>query len=221
MQELTPKCKRLYSKCINIIKSKRQLLGSYKNRLAKAQKMCDNNTFNTLIEQMTPPAKTFLAMQFTQVNKHIKQRRFSNEQKLLALSLLKQSPKGYRLLQRMFILPSRRTLSKFTENVKFRPGIHTGIQNQLRETVESWDDVKKCCSIIFDEVALNPHTTFVECEDRIEGFIDFGDETEKKFCDHALVFMIRGICATWRQPFAYYLCEGTTPTIKLKSILKV
>ncbi|XP_048487611.1 uncharacterized protein LOC105392797 isoform X2 [Plutella xylostella] len=220
VQQLTPRCKKMYQKCSTILKSRRRIVQSYQERIEKAEKLNQNKSFSELVEKLTPQAKTFLKMQVTLANKHIKRRRFTTEQKLLALSLQKQSPKGYKLLHKIFILPSRRTLRKFTHHISLAPGINENIFTQLKESVRNWDDKKKCCSIVFDEVALTPHLTFLESEDRIDGFVNFGAEVERKLCDHALVFMVRGICTSWRQPIAYYLCEGTTPTIKLKNILK-
>lgn len=74
--------------------------------------------------------------------------------------------------------------------------------------------------MVFDEVALTPHLTYVESKDNIEGFKDLGGgEREMRLADHALVFMIRGVVTKWRQPIAYYFCEGTTSAATLKTIL--
>ncbi|CAG4929970.1 unnamed protein product [Parnassius apollo] len=79
---------------------------------------------------------------------------------------------------------------------------------------------KKLCSVLFDEVALTPHLTYDESQDEIIGFKDFGNEREFKLCDHALVFMLKGVCSNWRQPIAYYFCEGTTAAAVVVWILK-
>ena len=39
---------------------------------------------------------------------------------------------------------------------------------------------------------------------------------EKEYCDHELVFMIRGIVKKYKQPLAFYYCTGSTKTIMLK-----
>lgn len=140
---------------------------------------------------------------------------------MMALTLLKRSPKGYKLLQKMFILPTRRTLNTFCQHIIVKPGINTNVIASLKERVKTWDTKKKCCSVVFDEVQLMPHLTFVECDDSIGGFVNFGQRAEKKLCDHALVVMIRGICSSWRQSIAFYLCEGATPAATLKHILTV
>ena len=221
VNNLSPKCKKLYRKCVQIIKSKRLLMYNVEQKLEIAKKLSEENSFDELVKNMTPQAKTFLHMQISQNNKHIKGRRFTNREKLLALTIMKQSPKAYKLLQKIFILPSKRTLNKFLQNLTIEPGLNIHIIKQLQEYVKQWDVKKRLCSIVFDEVALSPHLTFVEHKDKIDGFVNFGQSSQKKFCDHALVFMVRGICFSWRQPIAYYLCEGTTPAITLKNIIKV
>lgn len=76
------------------------------------------------------------------------------------------------------------------------------------------------CTIVFDEVALTPHLTYNEKYDKIFGFVDVNGTRKNKFCDHALVFMLRGICSSWRQCVAYYFCEGTVSAAELKNIMK-
>lgn len=55
--------------------------------------------------------------------------------------------------------------------------------------------------------------------DEISGFVETV-EKQKKFADHALVFMIKGIAHNWKQPIAYYFCEGATSKNDLKNIIK-
>ncbi|KAI5640343.1 transposase protein domain-containing protein [Phthorimaea operculella] len=217
---LTPRCKKLYRKCQNIIKCKTRIIGDYKSRLTEAHKLSEKKSFKAMVDELPRHTKTFLYMQVNLVNKHVKSRRFSNDEKLLALTLLKQSPKGYKLLQKLFILPSRRTLTTFTRDFMMSPGVNQNVLNQLKETVKSWDAKKRSCSVVFDEISLAPHLTYVESEDAITGFTNFGKGGIKKLCDHALVFMVRGVCSSWRQLVGFYYCEGTTPALTLKNILR-
>lgn len=85
--------------------------------------------------------------------------------------------------------------------------------------VDSWKDQKKYCSIIFDEMALEPALTYDSKSDKINGFVQLKDRTNQ-FADHALVFMLRGAIYKWQQPIAFYFCEGATKKIELKNILR-
>lgn len=62
--------------------------------------------------------------------------------------------------------------------------------------------------------------TFNEKKDEINGFVDVAGDRKMKLCDHALVFMIRGVCTSWRQAVAFYFCEGTVSSAALQNILK-
>lgn len=165
-------------------------------------------------------AKTFMLMQLKQVQKSKMARRFTLDEKLLALLLIKQSPKGYKLLENMFALPNKRTLIRLSEKVSMDPGLNPKIFEHITRNCESWDTQRKLCTIVFDEVALTPHLTFDEKKERIVGFVDLAEERKLRYCDHALVFMLRGICSPWRQSVAYYFCEGTVSAAELQKILK-
>ncbi|KAL0849398.1 hypothetical protein ABMA28_013697 [Loxostege sticticalis] len=148
-----------------------------------------------------------------------RQRRYTTAFKVDSLVMYKASPKGYKHLQKSLALPTPRTLNTFTRHVKIRPGLNENLLRQLKSQIAPWEDKMRLCSIVFDEISLSPQLTFAESEDRIDGFVDFG-QTDKKLSDHALVFMVRGIVGSWRQSFAYYFCEGTTPALELKKILR-
>lgn len=83
--------------------------------------------------------------------------------------------------------------------------------------VSTWDTKYRYCSIIFDEIALQPGLTYTN-KDNIKGFVHLREKTND-LADHALVFMIKGAVAKWHQPIAYYFCKGSTPGHELKNIL--
>ncbi|RVE39984.1 hypothetical protein evm_015366, partial [Chilo suppressalis] len=159
-------------------------------------------------------------MQLRLVRKNVMARRFSLNDKLFALTLWKQSPKGYRLLEKMFALPNKRTLERLSGKIDFECGINKNIIDHIKETIKGWDIKKKLCSLVFDEVALTPRLIYNENKDKINGFVEIGEERKQKFADHALVFMVRGICSSWRQSIAYYFCAGTVSAAELQNILK-
>lgn len=43
-------------------------------------------------------------------------------------------------------------------------------------------------------------------------FENFGNVVTERFEDHVLVFMLKGICKKWKQPYAYYFFQGKTKT---------
>ncbi|KAH9636393.1 hypothetical protein HF086_011250 [Spodoptera exigua] len=211
-------CNRKFIKNVTQI-AKENSSQSAAQRLTKALHIDKEQLFHKF-NLLNRQARTFLFMQLRQVQKSKMARRFSLEEKLLALLLMKQSPKGYRLLEKMFALPNKRTLIRLSEKVSMEPGLNPQIFEHISRTCQNWDNQQKLCTVVFDEVAITPHLTFSEKKDKIVGFVDLAGERKLKYSDHALVFMVRGICSPWRQTIAYYFCEGTVSAAELQNILK-
>lgn len=112
------------------------------------------------------------------------------------------------MLRRIFALPSRRTLSNLLYQIPFKTGINEHIFSALEKTCHSLGDKDKYCSIIFDEMALEPGLYYNSSEDCIEGFQDNGYDRKPEFADRAMVFMARGIYKKWKQPLAYFFNGG-------------
>ncbi|CAG4946595.1 unnamed protein product [Parnassius apollo] len=110
------------------------------------------------------------------------------------------------------ILSNTKSFRKLIEKLDFFPKQFIALQLRFA------GKASKGRSIVFDEVQLSAHLNFIASNDEIEGFVKA--DGPPKFADHALVVMLRGICASWRQPVAYYFCQGTTPAATLKHILK-
>lgn len=85
--------------------------------------------------------------------------------------------------------------------------------------VNTWQENKRYCSILFDEIALEAALTYNRKKDSIIGFVELPEKTND-FADHALVFMLRGALYNWQQPLAYYFCKGATSGGQLKTIIK-
>lgn len=135
-------------------------------------------------------------------------KRFTLDQKILALSLYKPSPKAYRLLSQMCILPSRKTLQNLLHKLDLKVGINEIMFENLKSLY---------CAILFDEMAIQPSIAYDKRHNKIIGFVDNGEKTEKEFCDHVLVFMIKGVVKKFKQPIAYSYCHRSTKTQEPKS----
>lgn len=93
--------------------------------------------FEKMMQNMNPLAKTLMWMQIKQCTKSARGRRFSHEEKLIALSIIKQSPKCYKFLQRIFILPSKHTLNKMISGLKIEAGINPQVFNAVKKEVKT------------------------------------------------------------------------------------
>lgn len=176
--------------------------------------------FQIMCQHMSPTAKTFCQMQVSQSRKKKQGRRFTIDEKILALSIYKPSPKAYRLLSRLCVLPSRKTLQTLLHKVNLKPGINNFIFDNLRNRLRTMPEKHKLCCLIFDEMAISPGIFYNRTNDKLSGFVSNGTFTEQEFCNHVLVFMLRGIVKKYKQPLAYYFCAGSTKTINLKEEIK-
>lgn len=124
---LTPKCKMLYS---HYKKARKQL--DFRCRAKMATRLSKEESFNNLTKDMNATSRKFLwSMQVKLCTKTKKGRRFTKDDKLIALEICKQSPKCYKFLQRIFILPSKTTLNKVIENLNIEAGINSQIFDVL------------------------------------------------------------------------------------------
>lgn len=176
----------------------RKQLFEIKKRVESGDFMMDKVNYTTL---------NFLQSQIAMQSKKSRGRRFSIEDKIFSLSLLKQSPRAYRLLQKTFALPSRKTLMKVLSQVPFEIGLNSHILNALKVSVSKMDPENRICSLIFDEMSLEPSLGYNKKTDSINGFEDCGDGKKQKFADHAMIFMARGLRKKWKQPIAYFFSE--------------
>ncbi|KAL0870915.1 hypothetical protein ABMA27_004745 [Loxostege sticticalis] len=194
----------------------KKLLNEYQKRALKFSK---TENFEKLTCNMNPIARKILWMQVHLCTKKTKGRRFTDEEKMIALAIMKQSPRSYKFLRRIFILPSGRTINKLISNLKVDSGINSQIFRAIKTEVENWPEAKKYCSVIFDEVALEPGLSYEKHRDKICGFVELETKSHN-YADHALVFMLRGALHKWQQPITFYFCEGATSSLILKNILK-
>lgn len=73
---------------------------------------------------MSAVASLFMRLQIRETRKMSKGRRFIMNKKILSLSLYKISPKCYRMLSRLFILPSKGTLNNILSSVNISTGMY-------------------------------------------------------------------------------------------------
>jgi hypothetical protein len=145
---------------------------------------------------------------------------WSNENKIFALALYKRGPRSYRFLRHFLKLPSRTTLHNFFKHIPFDSGINLQLFEKLKIRVQKMDSKNKICKLIFDEVALSTNLTYSRSTDKIIGYEDLGSlGRNKNLANHALVFMVQGLCSGWKQPISYYFVKDTVKSQNLKFLI--
>lgn len=220
-KNLTPKAQKLYYVAKKLQKVTRRLNfqnASNRDRLTEALNYTKSPDF--LRAKLNSRSLNFINSQLRMQQKNPRGRRFTLDDKVFALSLLKQGPKAYKLLRSTFALPSRRTLMNLLNKIDFKVGIIPKIMDVLKDTVEKMDEIDRCCCLMFDEIALDSLLTYDKRWDNIVGFEDMDGNKTFKYADHALVFMIQGIHRRYKQPISYHFSQGGMNSTQLRVIIK-
>ncbi|CAM4574539.1 unnamed protein product [Leuciscus chuanchicus] len=146
--------------------------------------------------------------------------RWTTQDKAFFLSLWHASPKCYRLLCRVFSMPSVRTLQKTIQAADFKTGFNNTVLATMKKAMETNKPIDKLCAIITDEMSLKEALHYDEAADRVEGFEDFGRGQRTPYvANYASAFMVRGLLTKWKQLFGYCFTSGPIPHTQLQSIL--
>lgn len=211
-------------KQLNVLQRKIQKLtetnAKYARTIKKALKLSENKSFQDALKKFTSLAAIFTSMQFREIGKLKMARRFTQEEKIMALSVYKLGPRCYRFLKKIFVLPSPVTLSRMVSKAGLKPGLNENIFLQLKKRAKRMKPDDRLCCLLFDEMSLTPHFDYNKKSDRIIGLVDNGITTQNKIADHALVVMIRGIFKNYKQPISYTFCSGSTKKDDLCLLIK-
>lgn len=161
-----------------------------------------------------------MSIQLREDKKKDKGRRFSLQEKIAALSIFKQSPKAYRFLRKIFILPVNQTLAKLIQKCNLRPGVNQNIFEQLKNKAEKMKISERLCILLFDEVSLKAQIIYNERKDKITGVVDNGQQRQPEFADHAQVFMVRGLIKNFKQAIYYTFSASATKGPELAKQIK-
>ncbi|KAJ8979994.1 hypothetical protein NQ317_016657, partial [Molorchus minor] len=219
-QDLTPRARYLYKKNRVLNKSLRQL--KVRRTLFK-RSVPKGNSQESLHKALMPLQRhvaDFIKSQINAIGKDPRGRRYTTEDKIMGLILHKQSGRAYRTMQKLFCLPSRKTLMALLNRIPLGAGINDCIFQNLKINAAMLRPEERYCVLIFDEMSLEPHINLNIRENCFEGFENFGNGDKVIIADHAQVFMLKGLQFEWKQPVAYTFCKGTTPTIQLVRQIK-
>ncbi|KAG7172197.1 Transposable element P transposase-like 2, partial [Homarus americanus] len=149
-------------------------------------------------------------------------RRWTPEQKMVALALNFKSPAAYDFLRAMFALPSVYSLKRWFCGVECNPGYNKSVLTLLQSKVELMDAKKRVVVVSFDEMLLSERLKYGTNEDMIIGFQDLGPLIGRTnaVATHALVVMVRCLFDTWKQPIGYFLSSSSVEGNILKHIIE-
>jgi len=180
---------------------------------------CDR-LIEELSNHLPPSTVSFLKTQIKMGLVSKQGRRWTVDEKMFAMSIFYQSRKCYKLLRKIFCLPSERTLQRTLQNCSLYPGFSKQFFHALKTKMQKASEKAKDCVLMFDEMALKRKLVYNRERDCIEGFEEFGIlGTTQCVADHVLVFMMRGISVKWKQPLAYFFVKGSVKPVILGRLL--
>lgn len=225
INDLSPREGKLYNICKRKIKEISRLRKELKKKKADSiQKLTEDENIQKLCNlNLSKSFITLLQSQLQNCPKKPKGRRYSLEQKLLALVIYKKSPGCYRLLRRMFALPGQSCLNKLLNKVPLKPGINKHIFASLQKMTENQTKEENVCLLLFDEMSIRKHLHYDMKQDKVLGYEDHGNHGRSaQVATKALVFMLAGIRKKWKQPIAFYFNHTLTAdrmTVILKEVI--
>lgn len=144
------------------------IIALQKKRLKEAMQHMENVNFFS--NRLNKTSLNFFSSQIKNQKRKPRGRRWTLDDKILGLSLLKQGPKAYKTLAKMFALPSRKSLLNLLQFIPLEAGINKPILNNLRVPVEKMDPMDRLCVVMFDEIFLDTNITFDYSKDSLVGF---------------------------------------------------
>ncbi|KAJ8910967.1 hypothetical protein NQ315_003660 [Exocentrus adspersus] len=142
---LTPRKKILYGEVKALqTKLRRNVIAkkNFRRRLFESERFSD---IAVDLSRLHKAAQIFFQLQLREAGKLPKQHRFTQKEKILCLALYKKSPKMYKFLSIMFVLPSKATLNKLLNVITFEPGINEHVFRTLEKNGKKHVSTREIC----------------------------------------------------------------------------
>ncbi|XP_034232764.1 uncharacterized protein LOC117640395 [Thrips palmi] len=206
----------------------------YKSRLARSEKKLKEansrlvdlekpeSHARVLSDKISPALNVLLKGELLNGSRHPRGRDWCEESKCLSLVIKSCSRKTYSLLEKMFVLPSSRTIQNVLSRIPLEPGINEGFFDHLARQVETMTPKEKFVSLNWDEFRGQGGLFFNEKKGIIIGFENFGSFGNSNLpADEYLIFLIRslGPNSNWKMPLAIFFSLSMCPGEILKKMI--
>ena len=151
----TPRKKKLKNE---IKKHKKKIKNMERSMKIRTNKRIRNeNALESALEKLPRNLQSFVRMQIKLCSQKKQGRRYSAEMKSFALSLFHTSGKAYRLLSKLFVLPSKTSLHRYISIMPAEPGISEVALRIIHKRVQHMKANDKLCTLCMDEISLKTH----------------------------------------------------------------
>lgn len=136
-----------------------------------------------------------------------KARRYNAELRKFALSSYLCGPRVYRMMQRsdVICLPVKRTIKRWTKDVRISPGLNNGILEQVKVKVKGFSEQDRMVILAIDGMKLKPTLNYMAKSDEFYGFPDDGSDKKiernnpRHLATEAVTVMVKGIFNNFKQ----------------------
>ena len=148
-----------------------------------------------------------------------KKKHYPESFKAFAISLYYKSPACYRFLQTRYKLPAKSTINLWLSKLRFQEGFCCNLLKLLKLRVQRLPPEDRCCSLIADEISLKKSVDYCASADKIFG-VGRKEEREEEFVNGAMVFMVAGLKAKWKQAVSYFFVKNAMPSEELGAVIR-
>ncbi|XP_024885981.1 uncharacterized protein LOC112463698 [Temnothorax curvispinosus] len=174
------------------------------------------NIQRTLIEQIVASSKV----------KSVKGRRNSEDWMMLCILMHIRSPKQYRHLQNLGLLPLPcvRTVRRYLSLISTKCGFDDKFFELFKTHLDKKQPLQKQGVILIDEISLREAVSVSSSTLTYQGLVDCGDEgkkasTIKEKAKSALVVMFQPLADTYTQPVGVFASSGPVHGVELAKIV--
>lgn len=175
--------------------------------------------FKDACSKLTPVAAELFLNEINNFGKPATARYYNDKIKDFAIQMSFFSGSGYRhLREKVFHLPSPRSLRNYLSKVQCQPGFLISVINNMKEDITARSLTNKC-TLILDETSCRREVCWDPQLRSFSGRISkaFQDDNEEEaetedLADHVLVFMLVGLDGTWRDIIGFWFtnaCESS------------
>ena len=212
--------RKMKQKMINAQNKRIKRLKATIKRL-KSSKKNPSEALEKALEKLPKNLANFVKAQIKLHGTRKKGRRYSPELKSLAISIYHTSGKAYRLLTKLFILPTKSSLRRYISKMPTLPGFSQGAINIIKSKLSEVNEQERFVTLCMDEISLKTHLYYDISADKIVGLEDYGSGYRtNKVATSGLVFLVRSITGGWKQPLGYALVNGACPRDEMEMLMK-
>ncbi|KAH8009997.1 hypothetical protein HPB51_024347 [Rhipicephalus microplus] len=141
-------------------------------------------------------------------------RRYEQEWLMTCLLLRISSPRAYRLMSKMKLMPLP-TTTRLRQMMKGMPcefGFNKVSLDSIGAFMKNKAGVQCYGTLVLDEMKVREVVAFNKSTHKVDGFVDYGDDHDSETTDdHALVLMFVPLFHSWVQPIASFATRHAAP----------